>query len=115
MINRVQPCSLRRPRSPSFYYYLLYLRTTQIKIQVNRNSLTPLFQIWWTWRDSNPRSCACHAHAFPLSYRPLLCPRGESNFHLLVRSELFYPLNYGGKGNRLWKDYIISFAVDKDV
>ena len=27
-------------------------------------------KLWWTRRDSNPRSCACHAHAFPLSYRP---------------------------------------------
>ena len=25
---------------------------------------------WWTRRDSNPRSLACHANAFPLSYGP---------------------------------------------
>ncbi len=37
-------------------------------------------------------------HKIPL--RSILCPREESNLHLLLRTELFYPLNYKG-GNRL--------------
>lgn len=24
------------------------------------------------------------------------CPREESNFHFVLRTDLFYPLNYGG-------------------
>ena len=33
----------------------------------------------------------------PLKYiKNMLCPREESNLDQLVRSEPFYPLNYGG-------------------
>ena len=28
------------------------------------------FPVWWTRRDSNPRSLVCHTNAFPLSYGP---------------------------------------------
>ena len=34
-----------------------------------------------------------------------MCPREELNFHLILRSDLFYPLNYEGSSSPLLPYY----------
>ena len=43
-----------------------------------------------------PPSCSIPAG---IIFTAFICPRQESNLHQLVRSEPFYPLNYGGLQN----------------
>ena len=43
------------------------------RAQTGRSAQTELHpDNWWTWWDLNPRSPACKAGAFPLSYKPII-------------------------------------------
>ena len=59
--------------------------------QAGRSSQTELRsdKRWWTWWDLNPRSPACKAGAFPLSYKPIWCSRQDSNLYCTDSHSVF--------------------------